>query len=364
MMYPIRILNAQIRLIEPWGLKASVLVKEGDTTVDYSELYDYGVFFIRASDLDVEGATQNTLAIEDIVGDSDVTHMRKGNGVTVEATGNGTVLTAIYDKKLYTYEFSDSVYVMFYIVPYEGADWVYVPIRERNLSNLIRTRKDDSVYFSAKERSVYACMNKLETDILDYRAGFVNPSVSPEQNVPTLGEAPISGVIANTNVYSFTHYVQIRLIESWGMKVNAVVYPRGMSASNSINYNELTDYGVIIVMDNDSPITTAEELLAREDAYVFSKLNGGAQISQDMISAIFTKDIYTYLLNSNIYVMFYVKDGDGYHFGPVKERNLYELMKTRRNDTSGSFTEKEKGLYDDMVNLYDAVTAYRADYIE
>jgi len=355
---------AQIRLIEPWGLKASVLVSDGIAkNIDYSELFDYGVYFIRASDLDVVGATQETLAIDDIVGDSDATHMTKANGVTVETTSNGVVLTAIYDKKLYTYEFSDSVFVLFYIVPSEGEDRVYVPIRERNLSNLIRARKDDSAYFSAKERSVYAYMNKLEADILDYRADFSNPSVSPDQDVPTLGEVPLSGAIANTEAYSFTHYVQIRLIESWGMKVNAFVYPKGKSASKSINYNELLDYGVIIVMENNSSIATAEELLAREDAYVFSKSNGGAQISQNMISAIFTKDIYTYLLNSNIYVMFYVKDEDGYHFGPIKERNLYELMKTRRNDTSGSFTEKEKGLYDDMVNLYDAVTAYRADYI-
>ena len=61
--------------------------------------------------------------------------------------------------------------------------------------------------------------------------------------------------------------------------------------------------------------------------------------------------------------MFYIEDAEGYHFGAVKERNVYELMKTRRDDTSGSFTEKEKALFDDMVNLYDAVTIYRADYI-
>lgn len=351
--------TAQIRLIEPWGLKANVRVHDGVVTnIDYSELFDYGVYFIRASDLDVEGATQETLTIENIIRDGDVTHMTK-DSVTIE----GNMLTAIYDKKLYTYEFSDSIFVLFYIVPSEGDDRIYAPIRERNMSELINARKDDSVNFTANERRVFTYMSKLETDILDYRSDFDNPSVSPEQNAPTLSENPLSGVIADSGKYSFGHTVQIRLIEPWGLKVNARVYTKGMSGSESIDYSELVDYGVVIVMDNNTVISTPEELLARPDAYVFSKSNGEAQVSGTVITAAFTKDIYTYLLNSNVYVMFYVQDAEGYHFGAVKERNAYELMKTRRVDTSGSFTEKEKALFDDMVNLYDAVTVYRADYI-
>ena len=283
--------------------------------------------------------------------------MTKGNGVTVE----GSVLTATYDKKLYTYQFSDSVFVMFYIVPFEGADPIYAPIRERNLSELIRTRKDDNA-IPVKERNVYAGMIQLETDILDYRADFDDPSVPPEQNAPTLSETSLSGAIANTGKYSFGHTVQIRLVEPWGLKVNARVYTQGMSSSESIDYSDLIDYGVIMVMDNNASITTAEDFLARPDAYVFSKANGEAQISGNVITATFSKGIYTYLLDSNVYVMFYVKDADGYHFGAVKERNVYELMNTRRNDAA--ILAKEKALYNDMVNLYDVVTTYRADYMK
>jgi hypothetical protein len=58
--------------------------------------------------------------------------------------------------------------------------------------------------------------------------------------------------------------------------------------------------------------------------------------------------------------MFYVKDDDGYHFGPIKARNLYELMLDRKEDTTGSYSEKEKIVYQDMVDLYTAITAYRA----
>ena len=350
--------TVQIRLIEPWGLKANVRVHDGVVNyIDYSELYNYGVYFIRKSDLDVEGATQDTLTIDDIVGDSDATHMSKGNGVTVE----GSVLTATYDKKLYTYQFSDSVFVMFYIIPFEGASPIYAPIRERNLSALICAGKDDNS-LSLKERNVYISMNQLETDILSYRADFENPSVPPEQNAPTLSETPLSGAIANTGKYFFGHTVQIRLVEPWGLKVNARVYTQGMTSGESINYEELIDYGVIMVVDNNASITTAEEFLARPDAYIFSKANGEAQVSGNVITATFSKGIYTYLLDSNVYVMFYVKDADGYHFGAVKERNVYNLMNAGRNDAA--ILAKEKALYNDMVNLYEVVTTYRADYLK
>ena len=73
-----------------------------------------------------------------------------------------------------------------------------------------------------------------------------------------------------------------------------------MAKDESINYNELTDYGVVMVMDNDTTISTAAEFLERPDAYVFSKTNGEAQISGKVITAAFTKNIYTYMLDSDI----------------------------------------------------------------
>ena len=117
-------------------------------------------------------------------------------------------------------------------------------------------------------------------------------------------------------------------------------------------------------MDNTTSFDNAEELLSRNDAYVFSASNGDVELEGNMIAANFTKDIYTYLLNSDLHVMFYVKDDDGYHFGQIKVRNLYELMLERKEDTTGSYTEKEKIVYQDMVDLYTAITAYRASLDE
>ena len=49
----------------------------------------------------------------------------------------------------------------------------------------------------------------------------------------------------------------------------------------------------------------------------------------------------------------YVVDDAGCHVGPLKVRNIYELIPT----ISG--TEKEEAVYTDMLNLYEAITAYR-----
>ena len=89
---------------------------------------------------------------------------------------------------------------------------------------------------------------------------------------------------------------------------------------------------------------------------------GDATIDGSLITALYNKGIYTYQLNSNAYVMFYVKDADGYHYGDVKVRNAYELAKTRGADTSGNYGEQEKIVYQDIVTMYETVTAYRDDY--
>lgn len=161
--------SAQIKLIEPWGLKANAKISTAAGVIDYSQLHDYGVYFIRKSTLDRVGLTQETITAEDILSDSDALKKTKADGVTV----NGAYLTAIYDRDIYTYELSDSIFVMFYFVTEEGADPIYVPIRERNLKDLAEARKDDATGFpNEKERIVYGYMVDLFNAITDYREDY------------------------------------------------------------------------------------------------------------------------------------------------------------------------------------------------
>ena len=74
---------------------------------------------------------------------------------------------------IYTYQLADSVFVMFYFVTEEGADPIYVPIRERNLKDLAETRKDDAANFpNEKERIVYGYMVDLFGAITNYREDY------------------------------------------------------------------------------------------------------------------------------------------------------------------------------------------------
>ena len=355
--------TAQIKLIEPWGLKANARVK--NVSVDYDSLYDFGAYFIRASELDKQGLTQNTITAEDILNDADTVKYSKNDTdhVSITMISGNKNMSVIYDKELYTYEFSDSIFVMFYMVTKEGAKPVYAPIRERNLSELVNDRMGDtSGSYSDKEKAVYAYMAELEKNITDYRSDFSVLTSPVMQEVFTLGEYQIEGTLAETSPYTYGHTVQIKLIEPWGMKLN------GRINNATVDYSLLKEYGVIVLMDNSDTEYTASELLARGDAYVFSSKNGGASIAtlsgNKNITVEFFKDIYTYQLDSNVHVMFYVVDGAGkIHCGPDKIRNLKDLMTARSAPDATGYTDKEKAVYASMVGLYDTVTDYRSDYI-
>ena len=101
------------------------------------------------------------------------------------------------------------------------------------------------------------------------------------------------------------------------------------------------------------------DLLALDDAYVYSKDQGNLTIDGTKVSVAYNKDIYTYELNSKIYcVTFVVIDGE-YYYSVMTVRNLYELMGTR---IEGAVSEDaEIRVYKAMRGMYESVTKYRAE---
>ena len=164
--------NAQIRLIEPWALKANARVYTSSQTssIDYDSLIDYGAYFIRASKLADPAATQTSLTVEDIINNPNASKYSKAEGTASVDKSNSIYITAIYDKGLYTYEFDDSVFVLFYIQDNSG--FAYAPIRERNLKSLLETRQNDTANFSVLERSVYKSMLSLFDTVTAYRNDY------------------------------------------------------------------------------------------------------------------------------------------------------------------------------------------------
>ena len=109
------------------------------------------------------------------------------------------------------------------------------------------------------------------------------------------------------------------------------------------------------------------EYADRDNVYIFANSLGTMDVNTSgahLICVDYNKEIYTYQLNSNIYCIFFLKDGDNWYYSPkVYTANLYDLTVTRGNDTSDRYyTAKEKVVYKDMAALYKSVVAYRDDY--
>ncbi len=161
--------SVQLGLIEPWFLKVNLLVYTDSTLtpIDYGTLVDYGVYFVRASELEDKEVTQESLTIADIINNKNTVKRSKSEGT---ATIDGRFLSARYDEGLYTYEFDDSVFVLFYVEDEYGVQ--YAPIRERNIKSLLETRKDDVANFPELERKVYAAMLEMYENVTAYREDF------------------------------------------------------------------------------------------------------------------------------------------------------------------------------------------------
>jgi len=358
--------SAQIGLIEPWFLKANAVayIEDANTPIDYASLKDYGAYFVRKSDLVKQTVTQETLTTQEIIDNANVVKCSKADGT---AKIDGRFITASYNKGIYTYELDDSVFVMFYVENDFGIQ--YAPIRERNIKDLVEARKNDSVNFTnVLERNVYAGMDALKNTVDVYRAQFSEIKQLPAQDAPTLAEFTAeNGVFtAETSVdYTFSNSVQIVLVEPWGLKFNAKVSKKG--ESTKIDYSSIEEYGAIVFYDTQGEMEngmTKDDLMTKENAYVFSSKNNDAYEDGQFISALYNKGIYTYQLDSNAYVMFYVKDANGYHYGEVKTRNAYDLATARAQDTVNFPKTEERAVYASMMDMYDAVTKYRENYFK
>ena len=358
--------NSNIVLIEPWGLRVNLTVYHMNengvrgaalTANQYADLDDFGVYLIRESKLGIEGATQNNITIEDIITNKNVTHRTKSSG-TVSYDSAKNRLTTLYDEGLYTYEFSDSIFVLYYVV--ENGITYYAPIRERNLSEMVNKYKDDSKSFpSAIERDVYAKMAQLEKDILAYRATFADKTPLPIMSAPFLSENPLGA--ASSSSIGFLHKMNVILIEPWGLRFNCFI-------TSDETYD---DYGVVVYYDVDGKIQPGsivkpEDLLALDDARVFTMKNSHATVTAEpdgteKISAVYNSGIYTYQMTKTAYVMFFVQDGSNFYYGPIKERSIEKAIDSRLT-VSGVPNSLEGAVYSAMKELYSSVKTYRAQF--
>ena len=350
--------TSQIWLIEPWALRANLKLYHWNsagtgksaqlTASELNEIDDFGVYFIRESDLGMGDVTQNDVTVEDIINHPDV--LKKSNQAGAKIDTSINAFSSDFGEGIYTYQLSDSIYVLYFIV--EDGHTYYAPIRERNLSQMVKTGMTDTATYGETACAVLAKMHKLETDILEYRGG-AHDSTLEIMDAPTLGEYAIGAVIHSMK---FGHTMNISVVEPWGIQFN------GKVALNQ----EYDDYGVVIYYDTGDTITselTPESLLAISDAYVFSWKNGDATIGVESdgrtrITALYNSGLYTYQMKKTAYVMFYVQDGDNLYCGEIKERSIESAINARLG-MSGVAESIEGTVLQDMLDLYEVTAKHR-----
>lgn len=347
--------STQLGLIEPWFLKSNLYLKNADgnflTEAELNAFTDFGVYFIRASELG-NPATKPT--VEDIVSSPYAIQYSKNDDIhqaTVAKGTSGYMITASYVEGIYTYELQDPVYVLFYVETASGRH--YDTVKTRNLYSIADKAKTNTS-FDETERTVYTRMIELENAITAHRATFESIPDMTEQTAPLI----TIGQFGNYQTgYSANHSNNIVLIEPWGIKLNGYV-------NNNV---VLEDAGVVVFYDKNDQYATAptvDELLSNPDTYVFSTENGNASVAASgnyhKIEAIYNKGIFTYQLNDNAYAAFFVKVDGIYHFCSVKTRNILSMIEKIQDNTT--YPETERNVYKAMINMHYDVVTHRAKF--
>ena len=362
-----------VGLIEPWFLRINVRVydKETKETIDYNTLSDYGAYAIRRSDLADPTKPKSELTVEDIL--QGVAYNKGVEAGITDADNHAVFRSFIKDEKtnedmeyltfrfregIYTYEMSDPIVFVYWYKDASGMH--YSPIAEVNLSTLI----DECIAggkgnYGALEIATYQEMSDLEEDVVYYR-NIHGQGTVPEQKLYTVADSVLGAPVAQTeNKFSTTQ--NITLIEPWGIRINLRI--RNAEANETCDYNAFEDYGMIMYhsVDGTGP-ASAEELLAMNDAYVYSKSHGNVTFDGDFYSSRYNENIFTYQLNSKLYFMGYYVENGVYHYSNVVQKSIYDITANNLSDATGRFNDEEKAVYEEMLALCDAVTAYREDY--
>ncbi len=158
---------------------------------------------------------------------------------------------------------------------------------------------------------------------------------------------------------------RIGLIEPWRLRICARMTD---SASNTLDYSTFTDYGAYVIRksllcDIDTSLSkiTPDQIISNENTVAYTK-NDGMYIDGNYLCLDYNEEIYTYRLNEPIVWMMYYKTDEGTYCTGIAEKTLLELIESRKDSTSSTYTELEKKVYTAMYDLYNTVTDYRSDF--
>ena len=351
--------NYNVRLLEPWALRINVTFHaDASTALDPTTFKSYGAYGIIGYKFEnAENAT-----VEDLINDPDAVKFEMSD---VAAEGyiypsTSTQLTFDFYDDLYTYRLSDTIYWVAY---YEDADGNLHFTRVRNKT--MPSAMDGTVGASEAVYNVFDSMKLMEETITAYR-GVATDLTSEYPDGVTIGEAGITfGATPAAGTYKYSTRHSIKLIEPWGILVETKIVASS-NTSVAIDYAAADNYGLIFYHDKTGKYDgmTVDQMLAEADAKVYSKTLGNTTITADgRVSAIYDQDIFTFEMDSNLYVLpFVIIDGECYYRdnGAIN-MNLIERLAAFAADESQ--TAEARAVYNAMIEMNTNIKIYRAGLV-
>ena len=339
-----------IHLVEPWALRINLTfyTEKNGTAIDLSTFKSYGAYAIIAG----EYGNGVPTTWQDIVNSPNATQFRMGDGTGAYDIYQKNATTAVFDfyDGLYTYRMAENVYWVAY---YEDAAGnihftsVLKPVVIEKIDEIIGNSTSES------EVRLLNSMKELHSALIAFRGENAELGKDYTNDEGVLNYNLGLGT-PNTTDYQFGKSHRIRLIEPWGVLVSIQVKPRSGSVYTDTDFANADNYGMIFFHDEDLAYNgdmRADQILAMNDVYVYSKKLGNVVVEDGKMSAIYDKDLATSMLDSDVYCLPFVEvDGQYYYSKNAFRINLLDEMYVFYNRTN--LSNNERNTFRKMIELY------------
>lgn len=350
---------------EPWGLKLSFALLNPNTkaVIDYSKYNNYGMYLLT-----MNSDNTDTPTVSEVIQKGQLfSNENDSEWYDTELTFNGSTdnyRTITYDKRIYTHNLANDIYVLTYVT-YKGRTfWGTVKNRciEDSIDSIIANSQIGLTEYTAEQvRLSKAIKQMYEAERKYYKSNLAEDINYPTGKLVSEGNFPQA---KDSDIYSFSHATAMRAIDPWGLRLQARIKDDTIA-------NNFDKCGCIVFADRTGAIKeelTVNDILKKPYAkyYEYEKnaTNNTATLeyinNQTFVSCYSIGEIYNYLLGvANTYTVFYyVKDGQ-YYYDCVMKRNALDIA---NKGIASATTEQASAaipVFESLINLYNETYYYK-----
>ena len=352
-----------IHLIEPWALRVNVTfyTEKNGTPIALNSLKSYGAFAIIANEYG-DGVPTTW---EDLLNSENVVQFKKAASAgdyNMYPTSDTTATFDFYEG-LYTYRLAEHVYWVAYYEDDAGIHFtgsVMEPVITEKIDNIMGKSESNT------EKVLLRSLKELHAALIAFRGEDADlGNTDYAEGVMNIG---LDLGTTNANGYKFGKSHRIRLIEPWGLMVSFQVKPNSGAVYTDDDFEALVaaggTYGMIFYHDKECAYNgdmRADQILARNDVYVYSQALGNVVVENGKMTAVYTESISTSILDSDFYCLPFVVDAQGnYHYSKNAFcMNLLDEMFAYNNKVG--LKNEERETFRKMIELYESTLVHIYD---